>query len=45
MGQGVKAGTYDEPCGPEDVAPSLAALLVLEYPRQDSHRVLKEMRP
>jgi predicted AlkP superfamily pyrophosphatase or phosphodiesterase len=45
LGRGVKPGTYDEPCGPEDVAPSLAALLALEYPRQDHHRVLKEMWP
>jgi len=45
MGPGVKTGAYAEPCGPEDVAPSLAALLHLEYPQQDSQRLLREMWP
>jgi predicted AlkP superfamily pyrophosphatase or phosphodiesterase len=42
MGPGVKAGSYASECGPEDIAPTLAALLRLDYPRQDG-RVLTEM--
>jgi predicted AlkP superfamily pyrophosphatase or phosphodiesterase len=39
----VRAGTYAAACGPEDIAPTLAALLRLEYPMQDAERVLTEM--
>jgi predicted AlkP superfamily pyrophosphatase or phosphodiesterase len=42
MGAGVRPGTYDEPCGPEDIAPTLGALIGLDYPLQDAHRVLGE---
>ena len=37
------SGTYPAACGPEDIAPSLAALLRLDYPMQDAERVLTEM--
>jgi predicted AlkP superfamily pyrophosphatase or phosphodiesterase len=43
MGAGVKAGRYEEPCGPEDIAPTLGALLGLDYPMQDAQRLLTEM--
>jgi predicted AlkP superfamily pyrophosphatase or phosphodiesterase len=43
MGASVKPGTYPASCGPEDIAPTLAALLHLDYPLQDADRVLKEM--
>jgi hypothetical protein len=43
MGAGVKPGTYPAACGPEDIAPTLAALLRLDYPLQDADRVLTEM--
>jgi predicted AlkP superfamily pyrophosphatase or phosphodiesterase len=42
-GPGVTAGTYAAACGPEDIAPTLAALLRVDYPRQDADRVLTEM--
>jgi hypothetical protein len=44
MGPGVKAGTYDAESGPEDVAPTLGALLGLDYPEQDG-RILREILP
>jgi arylsulfatase A-like enzyme len=43
MGPRVKAGSYPTPCGPEDIAPTLALLLGLEYPLQDADRLLSEM--
>jgi len=42
LGPGVRPGTYAAPCGPEDIAPTLAALLHLDYPLQDADRVLAE---
>jgi hypothetical protein len=39
----VRAGAYPTPCGPEDIAPTLAALLRMEYPMQDAERVLSEV--
>jgi len=39
----VRAGAYPAACGPEDIAPTLAALLRLDYPMQDAERVLTEM--
>jgi predicted AlkP superfamily pyrophosphatase or phosphodiesterase len=44
MGPGVKAGTYAGESGPEDIAPTLGALLGLEYPSRDG-RPLAELRP
>src|SRR5262245_8745262 len=43
MGAGVKAGTYKEACGPEDIAPTLALMLGLEFPREQDSRLLTEM--
>jgi predicted AlkP superfamily pyrophosphatase or phosphodiesterase len=42
MGPGVKAGTYAGESGPEDIAPTLGALLGLDYPSQDG-RTLREI--
>jgi predicted AlkP superfamily pyrophosphatase or phosphodiesterase len=41
-GPGIEAGTYDQPCGPEDIAPTLATLLKLTIPKENDARVLSE---
>jgi len=43
LGPGIRAGSYPIRCGPEDIAPTLGALLHLDYPLQDAERVLSEM--
>ena len=43
MGEGIKPGTYEAECGPEDIAPTLAHLLDLAYPREYDSRLLTEM--
>ena len=43
MGQMIKSGFYQEECGPEDIAPTLAHLLGLTYPREYDSRLLLEM--
>jgi hypothetical protein len=43
MGAGVNPGTYKEACGPEDIAPTLALMLGLEFPRERDSRLLTEM--
>jgi predicted AlkP superfamily pyrophosphatase or phosphodiesterase len=43
MGSGVKPGTYKQGCGPEDIAPTLALMLGLEFPREQDSRLLTEM--
>jgi predicted AlkP superfamily pyrophosphatase or phosphodiesterase len=43
MGEKVKAGTYQAESGPEDIAPTLAHLLGLAYPREYDSRLLLEM--
>jgi hypothetical protein len=43
MGPGIKPGKYDQPCGPEDIAPTLAKLLGLGYPKEDDSRLLLEI--
>jgi predicted AlkP superfamily pyrophosphatase or phosphodiesterase len=43
MGTGIKPGRYSEPCGPEDIAPTLAKLLGLNYPLENDSRLLKEI--
>ncbi|HKY22106.1 MAG TPA: alkaline phosphatase family protein [Vicinamibacterales bacterium] len=43
MGRGITAGKYRDPSGPEDVAPTLAHLLQLEFPREWDARLLTEM--
>jgi predicted AlkP superfamily pyrophosphatase or phosphodiesterase len=41
-GPGIKPGLYGDPSGPEDIAPTLAAILKLTYPKEDDTRVLTE---
>ena len=43
MGRAIKPGRYTEESGPEDIAPTLAHLLKLEFPRERDSRVLLEM--
>ena len=43
MGAGIKPGRYDEPSGPEDIAPTLAWMLGLEFPREPDSRLLMEI--
>ena len=43
MGPGITPGTYDAPVGPEHIAPTLGALLGLDYPLQDADRLLSEV--
>jgi predicted AlkP superfamily pyrophosphatase or phosphodiesterase len=43
LGPGVKPGRYAEPCGPEEIAPTLHALLGLDYTLETGQRVLVEM--
>ena len=43
MGRGIEPGSYPDPCGPEDIAPTLAILLGLDYPRENDSRLLLEM--
>jgi hypothetical protein len=43
MGAPIKPGVYQQDCGPEDIAPTLAHLLGLAYSREDDSRLLLEM--
>ena len=43
MGPGIKPGIHDAPCGPQHIAPTLGALLGLDYPLQDADRLLWEV--
>ena len=43
MGNGIEPGWYSEACGPEDIAPTLALILGLEYPREPDSRLLLEI--
>ncbi len=43
MGPAIRAGAYAGATGPEDIAPTLALLLGLDYPLQDARRLLTEM--
>ena len=43
MGTGIKSGRYAEPCGPEDIAPTLGRLLGVDCPREHDSRLLLEM--
>ena len=43
MGRSIKPGTYSEACGPEDIAPTLAHILGLDYPKEPDARLLLEM--
>lgn len=42
-GEGVRAGTFTAPSGPEDIAPTLGRLLGLDYPPEEGARVLEEL--
>jgi len=42
LGPGIKAGHFDAACGPEDIAPTLAAVLGVEYTLEEGQRVLPE---
>ena len=43
MGPGIVPGIHDAPVGPEHIAPTLGALLGLDYPLQDADRLLWEV--
>ena len=43
MGEKIKPGTYDAESGPEDIAPTLAHLLGLAFPKEYDSRLLSEM--
>ena len=43
MGETIKSGIYQAECGPEDIAPTLAHLLGLTFPREYDSRLLLEM--
>jgi predicted AlkP superfamily pyrophosphatase or phosphodiesterase len=43
LGPQFRPGRYDDACGPEDIAPTLAAVLGLDYRLRDEQRVLREM--
>ena len=45
MGPRIKPGFYPEPCGPEDIAPTLALILGLQLQREQDSRLLVEMLP
>jgi len=43
MGPRIKAGRYQAPAGPEDIAPTLASMLRLDFPREPDARLLTEV--
>ncbi len=43
MGPDIEPGSYPDPCGPQDIAPTLAQLLGFDYPREEDSRLLLEM--
>ena len=43
MGPDIEPGSYPDPCGPQDIAPTLAQLLGLDFPREKDSRLLLEM--
>ena len=43
LGPGIAPGVHDAPSGPEGIAPTLGALLGLDYPLQDADRLLSEV--
>lgn len=45
LGPGIHPGTYPEPCGPEDIAPTLARVLGIPYPIEHDSRILTEILP
>jgi len=45
MGAGIRPGRYDQPTGPEDIAPTLASLLGAKMPPESDGRILSEVFP
>jgi arylsulfatase A-like enzyme len=45
LGAGIQPGRYEAASGPEDIAPTLARLLGLEYRIEEGQRVLDEVLP
>ena len=45
MGAGIRPGRYDQPAGPEDLAPTLAVLLGVKMPHESDGRALNEVLP
>jgi hypothetical protein len=43
VGAAIARGVYEKPSAPEDIAPTLGALLGIDYPLQDGSRRLEEM--
>jgi len=43
LGPAIAPGSYQKPAAPEDIAPTLGALLGIDYPLQDGSRLLAEM--
>ena len=43
LGALIRPGNYGQEAGPEDIAPTLACILGLEFPREDDSRLLLEM--
>ena len=43
MGTAIRPGRYPDPSGPEDIAPALAQLLGIDFPREQDSRLLTEM--
>lgn len=45
LGTGIPAGTFEAASGPEDIAPTVAAILGLGYPMEADARILSEIVP
>ena len=45
MGSGIAPGRFAAESGPEDIAPTLAAILGLDYPKESDARILSEILP
>lgn len=45
MGPGIKPARHDAPAGPEDIAPTLASMLGIDYPLEHDSRLLTEVLP
>ena len=43
MGGEIKPGWYPQACRPEDIAPTIAAILGVDYPREEDSRVIAEI--
>ena len=45
LGAGIKPARYSAPAGPEDIAPTLARMLGIDYPLEPDARLLTEVLP